>query len=426
VRTFLPFHEWTLEEWLAHLEHRLTQEIQLGLTRIKSVASQLQLLSPQSIVITVGGTNGKGSTVAALEAIYHQAGYQVGAYTSPHLMQFNERIRINAAPITDTQLCQAFSVIEKTRGLIDLTYFEMTTLAALLHFKQYDLDVMILEVGLGGRLDATNIIDSDIAIITTIALDHQDYLGTTLNAIGFEKAGILRTGKPFIYADIDPPDSIIEVAHELQVQAHYYKKDYFFAMKDGYWDFNTSHQDIVNLPIPKIQLQLACAALMASRLLHNELPISKQDYIHAMEACFIPARLQLQRGPVSVLYDVAHNPQAVQLLADTIKNLQWKGRVFAVFSALKDKDVLELILPMRDYVTQWFVAQLKNKRAASAQELLKYFNDAEIKINLCYTCSLSAFKAALGQAQADDLIIVYGSFYTVSPILMIQTLQESV
>ena len=212
----MNFSNLSLSECLHHLENRHAEEVQLGLTRIKTVAKRLNLLNLDATIVTVAGTNGKGSTVAALEAVYKAAGYQVASYTSPHLIEFNERIRVNQQPIKDQELCAAFTVIEDARDTINLTYFEMTTLAALWHFKQLTLDVIILEVGVGGRLDATNIIDSDLAIITTVDLDHQDYLGDTKEAIGYEKAGILRPNTPFIYADTTaPPESITKQAQLL-------------------------------------------------------------------------------------------------------------------------------------------------------------------------------------------------------------------
>ena len=214
----MSYQHFSLAAWLDYLEHRHSEEIQLGLTRVKTVARQLDLLTFDATIIIVAGTNGKGSTVAALETIYRAAGYAVGSYTSPHLIHFNERIRVNLEPITDKTLCAAFTAIEEACESIHLTYFEMATLAALWYFKSFVLDVIILEVGLGGRLDATNIIDADLAIITTIDFDHQAYLGHTKEAIGYEKAGVLRPNQPFIYADKNPPESLITYAKSLNAQ----------------------------------------------------------------------------------------------------------------------------------------------------------------------------------------------------------------
>jgi dihydrofolate synthase / folylpolyglutamate synthase len=218
-----PLNNWSLNQWLGFLEKNNPEhKIQLGLERIKQVAQRLHVTAVPATVITVAGTNGKGSTVHALETIYHCAGYKVGSYTSPHLTHFNERIKINLLPIQDKELCELFSIIESAREEIALSYFEVATLAALIHFKKKQLDVIILEVGLGGRLDATNIIDADAAVITTIDYDHQEYLGTTLDEIGSEKAGILRPRQLFIYADSTPPDTILDKATALNTATYIY------------------------------------------------------------------------------------------------------------------------------------------------------------------------------------------------------------
>ncbi|MFJ1267351.1 bifunctional tetrahydrofolate synthase/dihydrofolate synthase [Legionella lytica] len=416
-----PDNEWILAEWLSDLETRNVNEIQLGLTRIQIVAERLQLLKPNCKVITVAGTNGKGSTVTALEHIYHTAGYKVGAYTSPHLIYFNERVRVGLTPINDASLCQAFTLIESVRQDTVLTYFEFITLAALWYFQQKQVDIIILEVGLGGRLDATNIIDADLSIITTIDLDHQDFLGDTLDAIGYEKAGILRSGKPFIYADENPPSSIVEVAKTLPVSSFYLGKEFSFEESEHSWKVFCSDTAINDLPKPAIQLKSAAAAITASFLLADSLPISYEHMQQAMARIFIPGRLQLQKGRIDVLYDVSHNPQSARLLAKTLQNYGKKNKIHAVFSALKDKDILGLILPLKDYVDHWYPAQLDVTRAISANLLLSYFNDAEIFVEICYNEPLIAFKTALDQAKPGDLIVVYGSFFTVGHIMAVQS-----
>ncbi|MCW8418401.1 bifunctional tetrahydrofolate synthase/dihydrofolate synthase [Fluoribacter dumoffii] len=410
----------SIDEWLHDLENRSIQEIHLGLSRIMEVAKMLDLQLPACPVITVGGTNGKGSTVTALEAIYHGAGYKVGTYTSPHLIEFNERIRINLTPISDEDLCQAFSVIEEARGEIFLTYFEMTTLAALWYFKKNYLDILILEVGLGGRLDATNIVDAQLSIITTVDFDHQDYLGTTLDAIGYEKAGILRPGKPFIYADINPPTAVIDAAMQLVAPSFFYNEEFSIHEQDASWDLVYNEKlklpSILGLPKPSIQLKSAAAAITACLLLSHDLPVAHAHFQMAMKTIFIPGRLQLQKGSVSTLFDVSHNAQSVKLLADTLFKFK-KSKIHAVFSALKDKDIFNLIMPLKDCVDRWYLAQLDNKRAASADMLLAIFSDAEIPVEICYTNPLIAFETALKQAKPGDLIVVYGSFFTVSHVM---------
>ncbi|WP_149865255.1 bifunctional tetrahydrofolate synthase/dihydrofolate synthase [Legionella saoudiensis] len=415
-----PYNEWSLAEWLSDLEARNINEIQLGLSRIQMVAERLQLLKPNCKVITVAGTNGKGSTVTALEHIYHTANYKVGTYTSPHLIQFNERIRIGLTYIADDTLCQAFTLIESARDNTVLTYFEFITLAALWYFQKEQVDIIILEVGLGGRLDATNIIDADLSIITTIDLDHQDFLGDTLEAIGYEKAGILRSGKPFIYADENPPLSIVKVATTLPTISYYLGREFSFEEGAQTWSVQCGETKINDLPKPSIQLKSAAAAITASILLAPSLPISYEHIQKAMERIFIPGRLQLQKGTIDILYDVSHNPQSARLLAKTLQQYGKTAKVHAVFSALKDKDILGLILPLKDLVDYWYPAQLDVKRAISANLLLSYFKDAEIFVKICYNEPLLAFKTALDQAQPGDLIVVYGSFFTVGHIMAIQ------
>ena len=412
-----PYNQWSLADWLFDLETRNTQEIQLGLSRIKTVAHTLGLDKCESKVITVAGTNGKGSTVAALESIYHTAGYKVGTYTSPHLIQFNERIRVNLIPISDADLCQAFCIIEEARAQTVLTYFEMTTLAGLLFFKKQALDIVILEVGLGGRLDATNIIDSDLSIITTIDLDHQDFLGTTLESIGYEKAGILRQEKPFIYADENPPESIIDAAEQHAVDGYFLGKQYFIKESLDSWDIHYQDKQINELPKPTIQLKSAAAAITAITLLEGFLPVTQIQLNEALRRIFIAGRLQLEKGEVSFLYDVSHNPQSVRLLATTVQQWDKEARIHAVFSALQDKDILGLIEPLKDCVDYWYPATLNVKRAASVNLLLSHFRDAEIFVKICYNSPLIALNAALNHASPGDLIVVYGSFFTVGQVM---------
>ena len=415
-------NENDLKQWLTHLENQYHQEIQLGLTRISQVAQRLKLLPPACKVITVAGTNGKGSTVRALETIYNAAGYKVGSYSSPHLLRFNERIRINLKEIADAELCAAFIAIEKNRGDVPLTYFETVTLAAIWHFNQLPLDIIILEVGLGGRLDATNIIDADVAVITTIDFDHQDYLGDTLEKIAFEKAGILRANKPFVYADLNPPQAILNKAKQLSACAYYFNQDYFMQSHGREWTIKASSFELT-LNKPSIQLKSAAAAIMVTRLLQKHLPINDNKIQEAMDDIFIAGRLQFVPGIVDILYDVSHNAQSARLLAEHLMQYRKKNKtIHAVFSALKDKDIFNLIYPLKDCVDRWYPAQLDNKRASSAQLLLAHFKDAEIFIEICYNSPLIAFQAALKQAKAGDLIVVFGSFFTVSQVMASQTL----
>jgi dihydrofolate synthase/folylpolyglutamate synthase len=407
------------DEWLRYLENRHPRVIRLGTQRVKAVAKTLNLLNPQCLVVTVAGTNGKGSTVAALEQIYFDAGYRVGAYTSPHLIEFNERIKVNLTSIDDETLCQLFAQIEESRQAIELSYFEMATLAALLYFQHQQVDVIILEVGLGGRLDATNIIDPDVAIITTIDYDHQEYLGHTLNAIGYEKAGILRQDKPFIYADNTPPQSILDAALELRTQTYLQGEHYSLTEQEGAWSFYSPTKSFSKLERPKIQLKSAAAALMACVSLHSRLPIADEVFYKAMSKIFVSGRLELRqtmKDDVLVLFDVSHNPQSARLLAARCKSLK-KGVVHAVFAALKDKDILGMILPLRDCVAHWYPAQLTNQRAVNSDDLVSLCNQADILVDFCYTSPVFAFEAALECAKPGDLLVVFGSFLTVGQVM---------
>lgn len=410
------FKQLTKNEWLEFLENRHQQEIQLGLSRISQVAKLMGLNQVDAKVITVAGTNGKGSTVASLEAIYLAAGYQVASYTSPHLLVFNERIRLNQKPITDEDLCEAFSLIEEARGEIALSYFEVTTLAAFWYFKQHALDLIILEVGLGGRLDATNIIDADLAIITTIDFDHQQFLGNTKEAIGYEKAGILRKNKPVIFADTNPPKSILIQAEELETPCFFLGKHYDYFLQEKDFKFVYENQ-LIQFVKPSLHPNAVAAALMASFCLQKELPINDAQRIKGLKTVFLAGRLQLFQGDLTTLFDVAHNPQSVSYLTEFIKNLPKKGKIHAVFSALKDKDLQGLVEPLKEQVDYWYLAMLSGKRAASTEQLMALFANTPGLVPLCYSDPLAAYQAACNEATADDLIIVYGSFITVGKVL---------
>lgn len=412
----------SLAEWLDYLENRHAEEMQLGLARIHKVAATLNLLEWDATIITVAGTNGKGSTVAALEAIYCSAGYHVASYTSPHLLRFNERIRVNHTPIADEPLCAIFALIEERRGDTHLTYFEMATLAALWYFKSICLDVIILEVGIGGRLDATNIIDADLAIITTVDLDHQAQLGATREAIGYEKAGILRKNTPYIYADNQQPTSILAHAKQL----HSTQLIYSMETHSDYFQLKLGSGVTITLPLPQINIKAAAAAVMASLHFNSKFPIALIQLEAAMRNVWISGRQQVihQDGRPTILYDVAHNPQAVALLVDIVKSYQSKGKVHAVFSGLNDKDLLGLIKPMHSLVDFWYPAVLSSKRAASEPLLRSVFNDMNDSMEICYDDPYAAYDAASNAAKPDDLIVVYGSFLTVSAVMSIQQQEE--
>lgn len=406
--------------WLAWLEARCAQQpIQLGLTRVREVAAHLDVLTRAVPVITIAGTNGKGSTVKALATIYQAAGFQVATYTSPHVLVFNERICINQQPIEDEALCEAFQAVYAAEQASQkvLTYFEFTTLAALWHFKCKQPDVIILEVGLGGRLDATNIIDPDLAILTTIDFDHQAFLGHTLEEIGFEKAGIFRPKQLAIFASPNPPHSVIQRAKELQAQLKRYQHDYIDTVSDTYQfksvDFEWKSKK------PHLHHQAVSAAIMATRMLLEWLPVPEIAYEALVETTLV-GRLQWVPGEVDMLVDVSHNPQSVRRLSDYLTTLTPKRQIHAIFSALKDKPVSEMIATLAQQVSVWHIAPLTGDRALSLAELRKSCSILPQQSILWYNDLNLAYDGTKARVGIGDMILVFGSFMTVAAILTIR------
>lgn len=409
----------SLKAWLDYFEHRHREQIQLGLDRFQHALAAFELTFERSLVITVGGTNGKGSTVSALDAIYTAAGYRVGRYTSPHLFRFNERICIDAQEVTDTALCEVFERIDARIETQCLTYFEVTTLAALLLFHQENLDIILLEVGMGGRLDATNSIDADLSIITTVDLDHQAWLGQTVELIAAEKAGILRSGRPAIYADDTPPLAIIRQASVLEAPLHCLHEAYQFSVTEKALVISMG-SEVFDLPKPAIHPKAAAAAVVASALLQSRYPVSKKALSTAMQRVKILGRQQWIAGKVNQLYDVGHNPQAVALLAESVTRRRVHGKIRAVFSALKDKDLPGLIQPMAELVDAWYPALLSGPRCASEELICSSFELLHLPYKKCYNTPVEAFQAAWAEAEEGDLVVVFGSFLTVSAVLSSQ------
>jgi dihydrofolate synthase/folylpolyglutamate synthase len=413
----------SLEEWLQFLEQLHPSEIELGLERVSTVAASLNLLSPACPVVTVAGTNGKGSTVAALEALLLGAGRKVGTFTSPHLLRFNERIKFAGVPVTDEQIVAAFSAIENARGEVSLTYFEFATLAALWVFREAGADVLLLEVGLGGRLDATNILDPSVAVVTSIALDHQHWLGTTRDQIALEKAGILRPGKPVIIGDPEPPLRLLDRAAELGAAPIWrYGSDFgmledagekFIAIKD-------SRGRAVRLPAPDrsdLLPQNVCAAVQAACLL-GELPEPSQCRALLAEFVVSGRRESLRLAGRDYVLDVAHNPAAAVVLGEFLRARPCQGRTLAVFSAMADKDIPGILTPLVNCFDAWFLAeQPDNPRAATASDIastLRAIGETMISVS-------KNLRQALRRAQQlmseHDRLVVFGSFFTVAAVL---------
>ncbi|WP_020159716.1 bifunctional tetrahydrofolate synthase/dihydrofolate synthase [Methylobacter marinus] len=415
-------HFDSLEGWLTWQESLHPLTIDLGLDRSSRV---FHALNPDGIkppTITVAGTNGKGSCIAYLEAIYRAQGYRVGAYTSPHILKYNERIKIDGKPVSDELICEAFSRIEAVRGDISLSYFEFGTLAALDIFRRSNLDVQLLEVGLGGRLDAVNIIDPDVALITSICIDHVDWLGETREAIGREKAGIFRADTPAIVGDPEPPASLAQVAVDQQARLYCLGKDFGYKKRAAGWDWFAGDRRLTQLPEPGLkgehQFRNASSAILAVAELAGALPVSDAAIRQGLEKVRLAGRFQLINDEIPVLLDVGHNPQAVRTLVDYVAATFPGRRIHAVFSMMKDKDIAGVIEIMRPVIFNWFFAPLSNPRAATEPLMREIFAQSSVtNVFFGFKGFAEAFDAAKTQSQKGDLLLVFGSFFLVSDCL---------
>jgi dihydrofolate synthase/folylpolyglutamate synthase len=409
----------TLAQWLEHQQSIHPKAIDMGLERVGEVARRLGLGRPGRFVITVGGTNGKGSTVAFLEAIAGAAGLKVGAYTSPHLLRYNERVRIDGADAGDEALVAAFERIDAARDGIPLTYFEFGTLAALILFEAAGLDLALLEVGLGGRLDATNIVDPDVAVITTVDLDHQDYLGDDRESIGAEKAGILRAGKPAVLAEKDPPSSVLRRAYAIGAFAIRGHSDYLIdELEDGWRWREPGYQ--IDLPEPALEAPAqrgnAAAAIAALRAL--DLPIPDAAIREGVRSARVPGRLQRLPGRPERVLDVAHNPQGARQLAAWLA-ANPKPTV-AVFSALADKDLAGICAPVAPHLQAWHLGPITDAgpRGLAVDELARRLAEhLPAEILHPHRSLAEALATAIRQAGPDGRVLVFGSFHTVAEAL---------
>lgn len=407
-----------LETWLCYLEQLHPSSIELGLERVKSVAERLDLLQPAPYIFTVAGTNGKGTTCRTLEMILLAADKRVGVYSSPHLLRFTERVRINNQESTPSDTVKAFAAIEKARGDVSLTYFEYATLAALYQFKQAQLDVVILEVGLGGRLDATNIVDADIAIITTIGIDHVEYLGNTRESIGQEKAGIFKPKSIAIVGEPEIPSSILDVAHAVNCPVFAVNKDWAYQPIDKLsWQFNSSIKQYKNLPIPHVPLANAATAIAA--LSYSPFSITQEQIDDALEKTSLIGRFQIIQSSPIVIVDVAHNPHAASYLVKQIELLKQQqstvGKVRFVIGMLKDKDIKSTLSILN--ADQWYCASLYGERGCNADILKQYLQEENVANIVTFDSVYEAYQKAMQEAKEDDIIVVCGSFHTVSAVL---------
>ncbi len=410
----------TLPQWLAHLETAHHTPIDMGLERVTQVKNAMNL-APACPIITVGGTNGKGSTCAFLSHIYAAAGYKVGTLTSPHLLRFNERIAINNQPVSDEEIVEAFERIEAARGDISLTYFEFNTLAAVDIFGQHQVDVMILEVGLGGRLDAVNIFDTDCAIVTSVDLDHQDYLGDSIEQIGKEKAGIFRAGKPAIFGQDPAPHSLGQHAKNIGAKLLQLNHQFSYIARIDSWQWQANNGSLkIDLPLPALQgafqLNNAACAVAAVQIMRQQLPVNQEALAQGIAQAQNRARFQIIQQQPEIILDVAHNPHAARALASSLKNLPAK-RTFAVFSILADKDSDSVISILRDSIDEWFIAPLDLPRGMTLTALTAKLKKHDIKAIHPHNTIQAAYTAALSQVTENDRIIVFGSFHTVAGIL---------
>ena len=418
-----------LGDWLRYIDSLHPREMELGLDRVIFVAQRLGVDLSPARVISVAGTNGKGSCVALLEGLLLAQGFRVGAFTSPHLLRFNERIRVGGQEVRDQLLCEAFARVESARGETCLTYFEFVTLAALRIFQQAQLDVVILEVGLGGRLDAVNIVDSDVAVITSIDLDHMAWLGETREAIAREKAGILRPGKPLVCADRDPPATLLDESNKEAVPVYLIGREFEFRHEgDKFWDWmgkSKEHQSIYlhQLNNPLLHDDLAAASLQVLSLLgflQDEEKIREAIGGIALAGRF-DRKVDSERAR-QVLFDVAHNPAAAKLLACRLvklKESQPKGaRIVLVLAMMADKDVVGFAQALASVVDIWYIAQVDQERCMAASLLASRLTESVISTNPeVFSSAVDAYQAACDVSAPEDTIVVTGSFYVVAEIL---------
>jgi dihydrofolate synthase/folylpolyglutamate synthase len=417
----------TLDAWLAYCERLHPKTIDMGLERVKTVAGRMGLVF-DCPVITVAGTNGKGSTCAMLEAILLQAGYRTGVYTSPHLVDFEERCRVRGEIVNASDLIANFVKVEAARTLngaeVSLSYFEFTTLAIMQLLASAGLDVVILEVGLGGRLDAVNIVDTDCAVITSIDLDHMELLGNTREAIGFEKAGVMRSGKPVIVSDPVPPQSIMDHAAAVGADLWLFGTDFNFSGDKQQWGWAGRGRRYAGLAYPALrganQLINASGVLAALTALRDRLPITAQAVRNGLSMVELPGRFQIVPGQPTLVLDVAHNPHSVAALAENLDAMGFYPCTHAVFGAMADKDLTPMLARVGPLIDKWYFTDLPTARAATGTALQATWqagNTRSDALASAYTSPEAALQAAVSAADPADRIVVFGSFYTVGGIL---------
>jgi dihydrofolate synthase/folylpolyglutamate synthase len=410
----------TLSDWLSYLEQLHPKTIELGLARVEEVRRRMGL-DPVFPVITIGGTNGKGSVCALLESMLHAAGYRVGCYTSPHLLEYNERVRIAGKMASDAELCAAFEKVEQARGDISLTYFEFGTLAAMHCFIEQGVEVAILEVGLGGRLDAVNIFDADCAAVVNVDIDHTEYLGDTREAIAHEKAGIFRKGRVALFGDLDMPHAIADEEHRIGAELWRLGAQFDFVAGTQQWQYHSVAGERHALPYPALrgeyQLNNASTALAVLDVLRDRLPVSMDAVRRGLVEVALPGRFQVLPGRPQLVQDVAHNPRAAHELARNLAALP-PARTIAVFAMLKDKDMAGVVQALRESIDVWLVAGIDAPRGATAEQLAEVLRSKGVKGEIReFPSLLQAWQHACNEAGENDRIAAFGSFYTVADVM---------
>ena len=414
----------TLGEWLAYLEQLHPAAIDMGLDRAREVTNRMGLQKPAPRVVTVTGTNGKGSTCAFVASLLQAQGLKVGVYSSPHLLRYNERVQIDGAEVSDELLCEAFAALDAGRGETSLTYFEMGTLAAFWLFERAQLDAVVLEVGLGGRLDAVNLVDADLALVTSIGVDHVEYLGNTRESVAFEKAGIFRAGKPALCGDLNPPHTLLEKAAELGCPLFLRGRDFDLQAAGSVWHWrgqDANGQAIELRDIPLLDLPMENAALAVQAYALSGLPWQPERIVAALAGTRIAGRLDRRQfnwkgKTLNVLLDVGHNPHAAEYLARRLAQRPITGKRLAVFGLLADKDLDGVVSPLVYAIEQWAVAPLDTPRTRSQAELEVVLQGLGASV-AAYGSVAAALEAQSEQATAEDEILLFGSFYCVAEAL---------
>jgi len=409
-----------LAGWLRYIEAQHPKSISMGLDRVAAVKERMGL-DPQFPIIIVGGTNGKGSTCAMLENIYHHAGYRVAGYSSPHILRYNERVRVNLEELNDETLAAAFAAVEAARQNLQLTYFEYGTLAAMWCFMRQKVELAVMEVGLGGRLDAVNVFEPDCAVVTTIDIDHIEFLGNSRESIGFEKAGIFRKHVPAICGDLTPPQSLVEHAKSIGADLQLRNRDFKLDQHADRWDFKGAAL-MHDLPLPALrgefQLDNAACALAAIEAIQGRLPVNRSAIEAGLKSVSLAGRFQVVAQHPQILLDVTHNPHAAHALAENLHQTKTEGKTIAVFAMLADKDIAGVITALETEIDSWYLSSVDHVRSASVSQLLEIFNQINADTNLaCFESLPAAFRQACLDAGKNDRIIMFGSFFTVAEVM---------